>query len=153
MSIERYPGADELLVNDFVKEYAERLFKVCPLYTVHDSTVIDSLYQESVHKVYKLVGKFLMYADTKNEIDTLTKFGIDRKRDIVFYLPRVVAMSVFYKGVPYAPCLQDLVDFNGIKYVISHIEETTWWAQSDRSLYYAMFADKFQETDRYTITS
>jgi len=80
----------------------------------------------------------------------LTKFGIDRKRDVVFYLPRVIARSILYKGLPYIPNLQDLVDFNGIKYSIMHIEETMWWAQTDRSLYYAMFADKFQETDRVT---
>jgi len=60
MSIQRYPDQDELIINDFVEEYAERLFKVYPLYTIDAATVVDTLYQESVNKVYKLVGNFLM---------------------------------------------------------------------------------------------
>lgn len=148
--VERYPGQDEILVNDFIKEYSERSYTPYPLYTIDSSTVVDDLYQESVNKVYTLVGSFLMYADTKVEDDTLTKYGIDRKRDIIFYLPRVIASSITFKGVPYVPILQDLIKFNGFYYQVLRIEEERWWAQTDRHLFYALFCDKLQENNRVT---
>lgn len=106
------------------------------------------MYNEAVTKVYKFVGNFLMYADTANEIDTLTTFGIDRKRDMVFFLPKVISDEILYNGVPYVPRLQDVVDFNGLKYQILNIQDERWWAQTDHPLFYTMAADKLQENDR-----
>lgn len=144
----RYPG-DETIHEEFIKETAERFYLAYPYYILDQATKVDSLYNEAPVKVYKRIGEILMYADTKVEDDSVIKYGIDRVRDIVFFMPVIIAKD-YRRGeteVEFEPLIQDIIDFHGIKYEILHIAKDKWFAATDRSLYYTLSCNKIQNAD------
>jgi len=140
----KYPDHNLELINSWVKEAAERQYLSYAYYTIDKSTVIDSLYNEAPEKNYKKVTNFLMYAQTSVEPDDVTKFGIDRNREIIFFLPKALAEEFIFETKPYVPKTQDIIIFNGFLYEVLQIVVDKWWAQTDRNLYYTLGTNKIQ---------
>lgn len=146
--IYRYPG-EEQIHQEFIREAAERFYLTYPYYILDQTTKVDALYNEAPVKIYKKIGEVLMYAETKVEDDSVIKYGIDRVRDIIFFMPVTIAND-YRRGeseVAFEPLIQDIIDFHGIKYEILHIVKDKWFANTDKSLYYTLSCNKIQNPD------
>jgi hypothetical protein len=113
-----------------------------------EATVVDELYLEAVSRVWKEPLKVRCLPDHKPTTKTLTKFGLEQSRDVLFHIPTMFLAQVdyLYREPNDDWMIGDLIkwgyDFYEVKDQIKNND--SYWAQTNIPMFITLSGDYYR---------
>lgn len=139
---------DTVTQKAYLREYAQMHFPLVQLKRLDRvTTVVDELYNEAQDKRYLAPISLRCYIDHDPSKKTLTHYGLDQSRKVLFMVPTVFLSDLGILGKDDSYLIGDLLLWGGDVYEIKDQVKNTdsFWANTNIPLYLVLSGDYYRE--------
>lgn len=138
---------DSIIQRNYLREFAATRFPTVELIRLNrEETIVDDLYMESVAKRFMEPVAVKVLPDHQPTKKTLTKYGMDQSRTVLFQIPTVHLSDIGYLYNNDTWMIGDLIRWGGDLYEIHDQVKAQdgYWAQTNIPFYYILGADFYR---------